>query len=89
MTKLCLRSAVVVLVVAEVMEDVESYSPLPREGGKWNAEEDLPIHHYILVSLSRCMRLCVPASDDVGEERELVPGNIDLLCPIIITFFFR
>lgn len=42
MTRLCLRSAVVVVVVAEVIDDVESYSPLTREGGKWNAEDDLP-----------------------------------------------
>jgi hypothetical protein len=50
MTKLCLRSTavVVVVVVAEdVMEEVESYSPLAREGGKWNAEDDLPINSYV------------------------------------------
>lgn len=23
----------------------------------------------------------LPASEDVGDEREFVPGNIDLLCP--------
>ena len=48
MTKLCLRSADVgidvvdegIVVVAVVV--VFSYSPLPREGGKWNADILLP-----------------------------------------------
>lgn len=49
MIKLCLRSAVVdvdvvdaVVVVAVVVVVVFSYSPLPREGGKWNADVLLP-----------------------------------------------
>lgn len=30
------------------------------------------------------MYICIPASEDVGDDNEFVPGNIDLLCPIYV-----
>lgn len=83
MIKLCLRSADVDVDVVDedvvVVVALLSYSPLPREGGKWNAEALLPgkveCYHKKLLNQQQQN---VPASEDVGDER--VPGNIDL-CP--------